>query len=174
MNHIPQPDLDLLLAAAMLQSHNDWLMILVASNHGLRVSEVISMKGTQVVGGRLYVKRLKGSLATDQPMLANEREALEARAIEVGNGLMFPICRRTAWRRIKLLMREVGLVSAKPRTYAFHSLKHSTGKLASERGMQMPKLQQWMGHKSLNSTAAYTKCDDNEAYQAFVAVQEGN
>lgn len=168
MNHLPQTQLDALLAAAKKESLAEWLMIRVASNHGLRVSEVVQMRGTQVCGGRLYVPRLKGSLATDQPLLEDEREALVRHAAACGDALMFPMDRTTAWRKIKRLMKRVGIVSAKPRTFSFHSLKHSTGKIAADNGMQLPKLQRWMGHKSLNSTAAYTKATDDEAFAAYV------
>jgi hypothetical protein len=85
---------DAVLAHLSLRKPLTGLMALMPYNHALRASEVCQMLGTQIVGGRVYVKRLKGSEATDQPLMPNEKDALETRAKEVGSGRMFPFTRK--------------------------------------------------------------------------------
>src|SRR5260370_27986365 len=53
-------------------------MLLLAYNHGLRISEVCALTPNNFNGGFLTVQGLKGSLRTTQPLLENERAAVEA------------------------------------------------------------------------------------------------
>jgi type 1 fimbriae regulatory protein FimB len=55
-------------------------MMLLAYRHGLRVRELINMRMVDVDldTGRLFVRRLKGSLSTSQPLEGYEIRALRA------------------------------------------------------------------------------------------------
>ena len=58
----------------------NYAMVLLAFRHGLRVSELIYMRMSDVDldSSRLFVRRLKGSLSTSQPMEGDEIRALRA------------------------------------------------------------------------------------------------
>ena len=59
-NDFSNDELLAILAEAKRQSERDWLMMCVAYNHGLRVSELTGKKafrGKDVADGRLYIKR---------------------------------------------------------------------------------------------------------------------
>jgi integrase len=58
----------------------NYAMLLLAFRHGLRVSELIniSMPDIDLDAGRLFVRRVKGSLATTQPLEGDEIRALRA------------------------------------------------------------------------------------------------
>ena len=75
-------------------------MSLLAYRHGLRVSELINIRMADVDldTGRLFVRRLKGSLSTSQPL-----EGDEIRALRVGYGS--ESTRRAAIRRCFSLER---------------------------------------------------------------------
>lgn len=57
-----------LLGSAHTVRRRDWLMLLAAYHHGLRVSEVIAIQRDDIADGSLTV-RLKGSKATKQPLI---------------------------------------------------------------------------------------------------------
>ncbi len=65
----------------------DFLMMLLAYRHGLRVSELIDVriKDLDFDSGRLFVRRKKGSLSTHQPIEGDELRALRAYLRERGD-----------------------------------------------------------------------------------------
>ena len=97
MKSLTRAELDSLLAVAERHNKIDGLMLAVIFNHGLRVSEALSLTRDNIVAGHLVVQRLKGSKKTSQPLLSGERAGLEALALSEGR--FFPIHRMTAWRR---------------------------------------------------------------------------
>lgn len=70
------------LAAARGSRHGvrDYAMMLMAYRHGLRVSELVDLRldDVDLKSGRLYVRRKKGSLSTQQPIEGDELRALRA------------------------------------------------------------------------------------------------
>jgi len=97
-----------LLAAARARRESDWLMILVAFLHGLRVSEVLALTPDNIVDGHLDVRRRKGSMRTKQPLFSHENPLLSVRdpLIAFAGKLrkasrLFPISRATFWRRMQ-------------------------------------------------------------------------
>jgi len=86
MKHLTRDELRALLTVAKAHSERDHLMILTGFWHGLRCSEIVKMRGTQIQDGHMTVQRLKGSLKTTQPLVSNadplldEKTAMEQRA----------------------------------------------------------------------------------------------
>lgn len=155
----------------MARAHRerDWLMILVAYNHGLRVSEVLAITRDDVQGGFLRVQRLKGSKRTVQPLichadpLLSEGPALiELARKTLRSRPLFNVSRVHAWRLMKryAAIANVALHKATP-----HSLKSSCARqiIATE---GVPATQEWLGHKSGKSTLEYTKLSAEEAAAA--------
>jgi site-specific recombinase XerD len=58
----------------------DFCMMLVAYRHGLRVSELIDIRMSEIdlETARINVRRVKGSLSTSQPIEGNELRAIRA------------------------------------------------------------------------------------------------
>lgn len=58
----------------------DYAMLLMAYRHGLRVSELIDIRLTDLylVTAQLFVRRKKGSLSTHQPVEGDELRAVRA------------------------------------------------------------------------------------------------
>src|SRR5262249_56879010 len=58
----------------------DYLMILMAYRHGLRVSELVDirLKDLDLESGRIYVRRKKGSLSTHHPVCGEEMGGMSA------------------------------------------------------------------------------------------------
>ena len=164
-----------LLRAARAVSERDFVLLLTTFSHGLRVSEALALTPGGIRDGYLDVQRLKGSMRTIQPLVANidplldERTALTAWAAQVQpDGRLFPITRRQAHNVIRKHGKAAGLPEHKLHC---HILKHSCGMLAIRSGIENAR--QYLGHRSLNSTGAYLRVDDQAASAAFAAVAGG-
>lgn len=183
MKALTRQELDALLTEAGKVSEMERLMILVAFNHGLRVSETLTLGRSNVAGGHLVVQRLKGSKKTEQRLLPNEKAAIEHLAATVegpffktctrtvedhGNDLCG--CRRKADRHFKKLCAAAGI---NPLKASCHKLKHTCAKLGLDGGMEINELQTYLGHVNGGNTLAYLKVDDEEASNAFAAAVGG-
>jgi site-specific recombinase XerD len=74
MKSLSRDQMDSLLKAARQHSERDWLMILVAYNHGLRASEVCSLTSANICDGFITVNiRGKEEAAKTSPWLTEER-----------------------------------------------------------------------------------------------------
>lgn len=160
-----------LLAAARARRERDWLMILVAFHHGLRVSELISIQPHDIRDGHLSVHRLKGSNHTTQVLiehpdpLLDEVSGLNEYLRKSKNGEpIFPISRRQFGR----IMETHGAAAGLPRHKCKpHVLKHTCAMLhISKAGIE--NVRAWLGHKSLSSTGEYLKVSDEEAGRAII------
>ena len=71
-NFLTDAEIKKFLAAARKGRHSvrDFCLMLVTYRHGLRVSELIDirLKDLDLETGRIFVRRVKGSLSTHQPI----------------------------------------------------------------------------------------------------------
>ena len=171
MHALSNKELRQILEAARAVRERDWLMILVAFSHGLRVSELTGFTSNAVRDGYLTIQRLKGSLKTTQALLEsedplfNEKDALVkfARRARAGRPV-FNISRVQFWRLMKRYGRDAGIPEHKNHP---HILKHSIATQALKAGAGIEDVRQHLGHKSLSSTGAYLRVSDQEAGQAI-------
>src|SRR5882672_6367693 len=68
MEYLTKSELRRLFAVAYERNRTHHMAMVVGLWHGLRVTEIISIKGSHVVDGHLSVKRLKRSRPTLQPI----------------------------------------------------------------------------------------------------------
>jgi integrase len=166
---LSKDELRRLLEAARAERERDWLMILVAFYHGLRASEVTGLTAGAVRDGHLTIQRLKGSLKTTQPLvesadpLFDEKAALIefVRKSQPGQPV-FGIGRVQFWRLIQQYARAAGIPAHKAHP---HILKHSIA-MQTIASAGIENVRQHLGHKSLSSTGAYLRVNDEEASAA--------
>lgn len=162
---LTRPELDSLLAVARKYSEVDYLMILVTFNHGLRVSETLSLDPTNLVDGFIKVDRLKKSRPAVHRLLPNEAELLGQLAVQRGDGKLFPTYRMDFWRKMRKYGAEAGVPAFKCHP---HALKHTTGKLGRKGGMEIEEIQAYLGHVNGANTMVYMQADEEEAANAFL------
>lgn len=139
----------------------DATMILLAYRHGLRVSELVSLRWDQVdlKEGLLHVNRLKRGVASVHPLRGPEIRALRKLERE-GRGVYVFMTERgapmTAAGFRKMLAR-AGEVSAVSFPVHPHMLRHGCGfKLAND-GHDTRAIQHYLGHRNIQHTVRYTE-----------------
>jgi integrase len=149
---LSKPELLALLGAARAHSERNWLMILTAFSHGLRASEVVALQTDAIADGHITVRRLKGSLATTQPLLSDLNPLLDERAGLFafmrnlhGNQKLFPVCRQHFWRLVQRYASEARHPGAQapPARFETHDRRC---KLLGTAGIE--NVRQYLGHKS--------------------------
>ena len=156
------------LAAARQGRHGarDYCLMLMAYRHGLRVSELIDirLKDLDLETGRLFVRRLKGSLSTHQPLEGNELRALRAWLRERdkyphgGANYLFLSERGVLTRQaINYLTGQIGERAQLNCKVNPHMLRHSTGYYLANKGNDTRLIQDYLGHKNIAHTVRYTR-----------------
>jgi integrase len=165
-----------LLTVTRERDHRAYVLFLVTVCHGLRVTEAINLRRRDFSfnGSTLYltVQRLKGSekttqrLVTDSDPLFDERTvvAQHIRTLEP-NDYLFTTTdggKMTRWQ-VTTLIEKYGRAAGVPGHKRFvHALKHTAGTLMRLAGCDLNIIQSALGHKNLNSTAAYLRVSSEE------------
>jgi integrase len=142
--------------------HRDATMILLAFRHGLRASELCSLRWEQVdlVHARLHVSRLKNGIPSVHPLTGTELRALRRLQREQAQGRYVFMSERGApmsavgFRR---MITRLGEAAKMPFSVHPHMLRHACGfKLAND-GHDTRALQHYLGHKNIQHTVRYTE-----------------
>lgn len=150
-------------ASANRWGHRDATMVLVAYQHGLRASELCDLQWTDVDfdSATLHVRRSKGSTTVAHPINGEELRALRRlkREQEPQSQWIFtterggPFTRAGFNRLVERAGEAAGLGELKPHA---HMLRHSAGYKLANDGRDTRLIQDYLGHKSIASTARYT------------------
>jgi type 1 fimbriae regulatory protein FimE len=149
----------------------DRTLILLAYRHGLRVSELVTMRWEQIdlKAGLAHVSRLKNGTPSTQPIRGPELRALrELRRDYPDSPYLFvterdgPMTPATA----RKIIARAGELAKLPFPIHPHMLRHACGfKLAGE-GQDTRAIQQYLGHKNITHTVRYTELSP-ERFKSF-------
>jgi type 1 fimbriae regulatory protein FimB len=167
-NFLTEAEVENFLKAGRKGRHKvrNFAMLLLAFRHGLRVSELINMRMVDVDPdtGRLFVRRLKGSLSTSQPLEGDEIRALRAWLRERINApccnspLVFLSERGPMTRQaFNYICAEVGKRAKLPVKVHPHMLRHSCGFALANKGCDTRLIQDYLGHRNIRHTQLYTR-----------------
>jgi site-specific recombinase XerD len=172
------------LKAARSRSARDWAMILLGYRHGLRASEVCSLKLADVdpKADSISIRRLKGSLHTVQPLYRHKGQPLldEVTALRAwqrerkadGSDFLFTSQKggrlhRSQFFRIFQACAEAARLP--PQKRHPHALKHSLASHLVAGNVNLALVKQCLGHKAIGSTMKYVGVSDTQASQAAQA-----
>jgi site-specific recombinase XerD len=139
----------------------DSAMILIAYRHGLRVSELVSLRWQQVnlQSGLLQVNRLKNGLDSVHPLFGSELRALrKVKRAYIDTQYVFVSERKAPMipSNFAKILSRAGVKAGLDITIHPHMLRHSTGfKLAND-SQDTRSIQQYLGHKNIRHTTRYT------------------
>jgi integrase/recombinase XerD len=175
MHYLTKDELRRLFEVAYRRNRMYHLALVTALWHGMRVSELNNLRGSDVTpDGCVIVRRLKGSNTTCQPIrrdpdpLFDESPILEL-AKERRTLRLFEISRQHFDRLIKTYGTEAGI---HPDKLHMHALKHSVAMLLWDVTGNLGQLQSYLGHKAASSTLAYLyEADARKAQTALAGIQ---
>jgi site-specific recombinase XerD len=138
-------------------------MILLAYRHGLRASELVNLRVSDLdlQRGTIYCRRAKGSRSNLRPMKPDEVDVLRkllARREPSASDYVFPseraakMSRSAFWRIVAKAGERAGLPV---KAYA-HQLRHACGYYLANKGCDLRLIQDYLGHKQIQNTVRYT------------------
>ncbi|QZE31379.1 tyrosine-type recombinase/integrase (plasmid) [Pantoea ananatis] len=159
-------------------SYRDYCMVSMAFLHGLRVTELVSLKISDYdpLSKKIYIKRLKGGLSTCHPLLPEEERVLnlwlsERKKIE-GNHLPWLFLSQKGGRisrqRFYQLIRAYGEKANLPISVHPHMLRHACGYSLAERGNDTRLIQDYLGHRNIRHTVVYTASNSERFVGAWL------
>jgi type 1 fimbriae regulatory protein FimB/type 1 fimbriae regulatory protein FimE len=143
--------------------HRDATMVLVASRHGLRVSELVDLRWDQVDfrTATLHVRRVKKGTPSTHPIVGDELRALRRlqREQEPASPFVFTSERGAPFGTAGFArMAERAGVEAKFGFKAHpHMLRHACGYALANKGHDTRALQAYLGHRNIQHTVRYTE-----------------
>lgn len=163
-DYLDEAEIERLLAAAKAGRHGvrDYILLLMLYRHALRVSEATTMRLDQVnlKQARVWIKRNKNSLDTEQPIEGDELRAIKRYVATRMDKLPWlfvserqqPMTRQAVNYIVGEAGNRAGLGAVWP-----HMLRHSAGYALSNRGHDFRLLQDYLGHRDPRHTARYTR-----------------
>lgn len=158
--YLTEDEVEWLMKAA--PTPRDRAMILVAYTHGLRVSELVNLRWSQINfdTGRIAVKRLKGSDDGEHVLRGREVRALKAlkRTQPIGSQFVFlsyqgaPMTRQA----FDKMLRAAGAKAGIPDMHA-HLLRHGCGYRLVNMGLDTLSLAAYLGHANVQNTKRYAR-----------------
>lgn len=168
-DYLTESEIARFLTASKLGRHaiRDYCMMLLAYRHGLRVSELIDIRIADIdtVTARLFVRRLKGSLSTSQPIERDELRAirgwLRERSLDskAAHSPFLFLSERGPFTRqaLNYLVQRIGQQAVLGFQVHPHMLRHSCGFYLANKGLDTRLIQDYLGHRNIAHTARYTR-----------------
>lgn len=150
----------LVRAAQKYGSKKEQALVMILLHTGLRVSEAVSLKTTDVVirerSGHVAVRRGKGGKYREVPLNATVRRILaeymaDLRGEWVFPGKSGPMTRRAVEKALTKYAR-LSRVEVTP-----HRLRHTFCKMLADAGEGLDRIAMLAGHENLNTTSRYTR-----------------
>lgn len=159
-----EDEVDAMIKAARKRGrhgHRDATMILMAYRHGLRVSELVNLKWSQVnfKTGHLHVNRVKGSRSSVHPIAGIELRSLRQLQRDYPNSPYLFVSERggpvTPYAARKVIVRAGELAGLGFPVHP-HQLRHGCGYYLASKGNDTRAIQDYLGHVNIHHTVKYT------------------
>jgi len=155
----------LMEAAARVGRHGarDATMILIAYRHGLRVSELVSLRWDQIdlQQGLLHVARCKHGIPSVHPLRGPELRALRRLQRDYPNtaAYVFVSERKAPFTAdaVRKIVGRAGREAGIEFPIHPHMLRHATGYKLANDGQDTRAIQHYLGHRNIQHTTRYTE-----------------
>ena len=163
--YLTSEEVDKLAAAAKSlgrHGHRDMTMIIMSFRHGLRVSELVTLRWDMIdlKQGVLHVSRLKNGVSSTHPLRGPELRALRKLKRDYPDTPYVFVSERkgpVTASNVRKIISRAGDKAELGMPIHPHMLRHSTGfKLAND-GHDTRAIQLYLGHKNIQHTLRYTE-----------------
>jgi type 1 fimbriae regulatory protein FimB/type 1 fimbriae regulatory protein FimE len=142
--------------------HRDRTLILLAYRHGLRISELVALRWSQVdfSGGTIYINRLKHGISATHPLRGPELRALRQLQREYPDSPYLFMSERgaaMASATARGIIERAGIKAGLPISVHPHMLRHACGFYLAAKGHDTRAIQAYLGHKNIQHTVRYTE-----------------
>lgn len=142
--------------------HRDATLILLAYRHGLRISELVALRWSQVdfSGGTIYINRLKHGVSATHPLRGPELRALRQLQREYPDSPYLFVSERgaaMASATARGIIERAGVKAGLPFPIHPHMLRHACGFYLAASGHDTRAIQAYLGHKNIQHTVRYTE-----------------
>jgi type 1 fimbriae regulatory protein FimB/type 1 fimbriae regulatory protein FimE len=162
--HLLRDEVEAMIKAAghNRNAHRDATLILVASRHGLRVSELCDLRWDQIDfnSAEMHIRRVKRGSPATHPIPGRELRWLRRleRQQKPKSAFVFTSERGSPFsvRGVHKVVAQLGAKAGLPFPVHPHNLRHACGfKLAND-GVDTRTIQSYLGHKNIQHTVRYT------------------
>lgn len=149
----------------------DATLILLAYRHGLRISELVALRWSQVDfgSGTIYINRLKNGVSATHPLHGTELRALRQLQREYPDSpYLFVSEHKTVMTAATArgIISRAGNRAGLPLSVHPHMLRHACGFYLASQGYDTRAIQSYLGHKNIQHTVHYTELSP-ERFQNF-------
>jgi site-specific recombinase XerD len=165
--YLTEREIEKLMEAAKRNrwGHRDATAILIAYRHGLRASELVTLRWDDIefATGKFHVRRAKGGMASVHPLGGKEMRALrrlQRETPERARSVSIFVSERLApWTTAgyQRMVGRAGKAAGFPFLVHSHMLRHSTGYKLANDGHDTRAIQHYLGHRAIASTVRYTQ-----------------
>lgn len=142
--------------------HRDATLILLSYRHGLRVTELVSLRWEQVdlKQGLMHINRLKHGNPSVHPVRGPELRALRRLQRDYPT-MPYVFCSERKGPltsdAIRKILTRAGKEAKLPFTVHPHMLRHACGYKLAQGGQDTRAIQHYLGHKNIQHTVRYTQ-----------------
>jgi type 1 fimbriae regulatory protein FimB/type 1 fimbriae regulatory protein FimE len=163
--YLTEDEVDQLMDAAGRvgrHGHRDATLILLSYRHGLRVTELVSLRWEQLdlKQGLMHVNRLKHGNPSVHPLRGPELRALRRLQREYST-LPYVFCSERkaplTSDAIRKIITRAGREAKLPFSVHPHMLRHACGYKLAQAGQDTRAIQHYLGHKNIQHTVRYTQ-----------------
>lgn len=152
--------------------HRDATMILVAFRHGLRVSELVSLRWYQLDFNQsmLHVRRMKNGTPSTHPLGGKEIRALRKVHRDYPETAFVFVSERKGpmtTSTFRKVVDRAGRMASLGFPVHPHMLRHATGYKLANDGRDTRSIQHYLGHKNIQHTVTYTELAPNRFQDFF-------
>ncbi len=163
-NYLSDSEIKIFLKASKKTRYpkRNYLLLLMMYHHGLRVSEAVALKKSDVnlKDSRVWINRLKGGLSTEHPISGDELRAIKRYLNSRKDKLPWlfvserglPLTRQAVSYVVSAVGEKSNIKNVHP-----HTLRHSCGFYLANMGYDLRLIQDYLGHRDPKHTAQYTR-----------------
>lgn len=163
--YLTEDEVDQLMNAAGRvgrHGHRDSTLVLLSYRHGLRVTELVSLRWEQVdlKQGLMHINRLKHGTPSVHPLRGPELRALRRMQRDYPSlPYVFSSERKAPLTSdaIRKILGRAGKEAKLPFTVHPHMLRHACGYKLAQAGQDTRAIQHYLGHKNIQHTVRYTQ-----------------